>query len=63
MRIWIGYHCTYNFCDTWKNVEKVFDDEVKALLWTEDREFLASAYKWTDGTEMEWREYKEHVVE
>lgn len=63
MKIWIGYYCTYNLCDVWKNVEKVFDDEVKALLWAEDKEFLAGRQIWDDGTELEWREYEEHVVE
>lgn len=63
MKVWIGYYCTYNLCDMWKTVEKVFDDEVKALLWAEDKEFAATADKWTDGTALEWREYEEMEVE
>ena len=63
MKVWIGYFCSHDLCDTWKTVEKVFDDEVKALLWAEDAEFAKTAQKWTDGTELEWREYKEFEVE
>lgn len=63
MKIWVGYYCEYNLCDMWKTVEKVFDDEVKALLWSEDKEFEANAQKWSDGTVMEWREYEEFEVE
>lgn len=63
MKVWIGYRVYHNFCDTFKTVEKVFDDEVKALLWSEDKEFLASRQVWSDGTEMEWREYIDMDVE
>lgn len=62
-KIWIGYHASYDFCDVFRTVEKVFDDEVKALLWAEDKEFLAGRQIWDDGTEMEWREYEEFEVE
>ena len=63
MKVWIGYYCSHNLCDTWKTVEKVFDDEVKALLWAEDKGFAATAQKLDDDTELEWREYEEHEVE
>lgn len=63
MKVWIGYHCEYNLCDMWRTVEKVFDDEVKALLWAEDTLFEKNAQKWTDGTKLEWREYEEMVIE
>jgi hypothetical protein len=63
MKVWIGYHCTHDLCDTWETVEKVFDDEVKALLWAEDPEFARTAPKWTDGTELEWRRYEERETE
>lgn len=62
MKIYLGYHCTYNLCDMWKTVEKVFDDEVKALLWAEDAEFAANAEHWNDQP-TEWREYVEMEVE
>jgi hypothetical protein len=47
----------------WKTVEKVFDDEVKALLWAEDPDFLKDRQVWSDGTELEWREYEEMEIE
>lgn len=53
MKVYIGYECYYNGCDVWKHVDKVFDDEVKALVWAED--FKA--------TEQEWREYTKFEVE
>lgn len=62
MKVWVGIHASTNLVDTWRNIECVFDDEVKALLWMEDPEFQKSAQKWTDGTEMEWREYQEFTV-
>lgn len=63
MKVWIGYYCEYNLCDMWRTVEKVFDDEVKALLWAEDPDFEKNKEKWSDGTELEWREYEEMIVE
>ena len=63
MTVWIGYHCYHDLCDSWRTVERVFDCEVKALLWAEDREFLAGRQIWDDGTELEWREYEERTVE
>lgn len=53
MKVWIGYDCYYNYCDIFTSVAKVFDDEVKALVWKEE---FAS-------TETEWRNYEEHEVE
>jgi len=63
MKVWVGYYCSHNFCDVWKVAEKVFDDEVKALLWAEDKAFLDVCQVWDDGTVMEWREYEEFEVE
>lgn len=63
MKVWIGYYCTHNLCDTWKTVEKVFDDEVKALLWAEDPEFARTVQKWNDTEALEWREYAAMEVE
>lgn len=63
MKVWIGYYCYHNLCDTWKTVEKVFDDEVKALLWAEDAEFAKSVQKWNDTEALEWREYQQMEVE
>lgn len=62
MKVWIGYYCHNNLADVFRIVEKVFDDEVKALLWVEDKEFNDNAE--TYGNEnTEWREYVEMEVE
>jgi hypothetical protein len=53
MKVYIGYDVYYDYCEIWRVVTKIFDDEVKALIWKED--FKA--------TELEWREYEEHEVE
>ena len=63
MKVWIGYHCYDTGADTFRNVEKVFDDEVKALLWTEDAEFNKTADRNFQGHQVEWREYEEREVE
>ena len=62
MKVWIGYHCSHNLCDTWETVEKVFDDEVKALLWAEDPEFEKAAQRYNEEV-LEWRRYEEREVE
>jgi hypothetical protein len=53
MKVYLGYECYYNYCDVFESVVKVFDDEVKALVWKE--EFTA--------TETDWRIYREIEVE
>ena len=53
MQVWIGYECYYNYCDEFRSVAKVFDDEVKALLWKEE----------VQPTETEYRQYEEVKVE
>lgn len=53
MKVYIGYECNYDYCTTWREVVKVFDDEVKALVWKE--EFIE--------TDLEWRIYEEMEVE
>jgi hypothetical protein len=53
MKVYLGYECYYNYCDVFESVVKVFDDEVKALIWKE--EFTS--------TETEWRTYREIEVE
>jgi hypothetical protein len=62
MKVWIGFDCYDNGCDVYNTVKKVFDDEVKALLWSEDPDFLAAAERYND-TPIEWREYEEMEVE
>jgi hypothetical protein len=53
MKVWIGYQCYFNYCDEFKSAVKVFDDEVKALIWKEEFE----------DTESEYRNYQEMDVE
>ena len=53
MKVWIGYQCYFNYCDEFKSAVKVFDDEVKALIWKEEFE----------DTEFEYRNYQEMDVE
>ena len=53
MKVYIGYECYNNYADILKTVVKVFDDEVKALVWKE--EFVE--------TETEFREYTVMTVE
>jgi hypothetical protein len=49
MKVYIGYKCYYDYCEIWKSVHRVFDDEIKALIWKEEGK----------STETEWREYEE----
>ncbi len=53
MKVYIGLVCVTNGVDFWETVERVFDDEAKALVWAEEFQ----------PTEWEWREYKEFEVE
>lgn len=53
-KVYLGYECYYNGCDVWRTVVRVFDDEVKALVWKE--EFVSEDPN-------EWREYKEMEIE
>jgi hypothetical protein len=55
MKVYIGYDCYDNGCDIWKTVVKVFDDEVKALIWKETQP--------DNYNPSEWREYSEVEVE
>ena len=63
MQVWIGYHCYYNQAEVFKTVERVFDDEVKALLWSDDPEFNKNADRYRGDEQVEWREYVEMEVE
>ena len=53
MQVWIGYECYYNYCDEFRHAAKVFDDEVKALIWKEE----------VVDTETEYRTYEQFKVE
>ena len=53
MKVYLGIHQSYNGCDTWDTVERVFDDEAKALVWTDEFQ----------DTEYECRIYREVEVE
>ena len=54
MKVYLGKECYYDGCNTWRIVVKVFDDEVKALVWKE--EYFTT---YSD----EWREYEEMETE
>jgi len=58
MKVWIGYLCSNNSCDVFRYVERVFDDEVKALLWAEDKTFTDA-----HDSDYDWREYSMQEVE
>ena len=51
MKVYIGKVCRFDGCDTWVSTVKVFDDEVKALIWVEECE--------SDDLN-EYREYREY---
>ena len=53
MKVYLGYECYYDYCNVWRKVVKVFDDEVKALVWKEE----------IQSTNEDWREYDEMEVE
>jgi hypothetical protein len=53
MKVYLGYECYYDYCNVWRKVVKVFDDEVKALVWIEE----------IQSTNEDWREYDEMEVE
>lgn len=53
MKVYVCYECYYDYCEIWKLVMKVFDCEVKALVWKEE----------VEATETDWREYIQMEVE
>ena len=53
MKVYLGYQCYNNYAEILKTVVKVFDCEVKAIVWKED--FVE--------TETDSREYKQMEVE
>jgi hypothetical protein len=55
MNVFIGYRGHYDNCESRRVVEKIFDDEVKALLWVEEANFA--------NPDFDWREYEVHEVE
>ncbi len=52
-KVYVCYECYYDYCDTWKDVVKIVDNEEKAKQWK--AEFKS--------TETDWREYQEMTVE
>lgn len=54
MKVYLGFECYYDYCNEWRHVVKVFDDEVKALVWKEEER---------EHAEREWRDYEEFEVE
>ena len=63
MKVWIGYYCYDTGADTIRTVEKVFDDETKAIEWVYDPEFLKNAEQNFQGYRVEIREYEAFEVE
>jgi hypothetical protein len=53
VKVYLGILCYTNGVEFWESVERVFDDEAKALVWSED----------VEPTEWEWRKYTEFEVE
>ena len=53
MKVYIAYECHYNGCDVFRHPVKVFDDEVKALVWSEDY----------PNNDQEWRSYEAFELE
>jgi hypothetical protein len=57
--VWVGYACSYDGgMGVEKTIEKVFGDEIAALLWAEDR-----LYAQNNNPDYYWREYKLFNVE
>lgn len=53
MKVWIGYETSHDGCNTWRDLEKVFDCEVKALLWSEENPEKQNEYNWREYDEVE----------
>ena len=53
MIVYLGIYHSYNGCDSWETVQRVFDDEVKALVWVDEFQ----------ETEWESRKYQKVEVE
>ncbi len=52
MYVWIGFEVYYDYCNEYRSVAEVFDDEAKALVWKEE----------VAPTEFEWRTYQRFEV-
>jgi hypothetical protein len=53
MYVYIGFEVYYDYCNQYETVAKVFDDEVKALVWVDE----------IKHTDTEWRTYRKVLVE
>jgi hypothetical protein len=53
MKVWIGYEASFDGADVYRHLKKVFDCEVKAFLWVEEKQ----------DTDYEWREFEVKEVE
>jgi hypothetical protein len=56
--VYVCYQCSYDFCQTWRDMQHIFANEIDALNWT--AEFTPVTYS---GAETEWREYDTKEVE
>lgn len=52
MKVYLCCEYNYDYCNEYHNVVLVVDDEVKALIWKEEKEY----------TDTEWRDYVEMEV-
>lgn len=52
-KVYIGYECYYDYCNVMRYVVKVFDDEVKALVWKEDFKATETQWRYFDEVEVE----------
>lgn len=53
MKVYACFEIHFNEADQWENLVKVFDDEIKALMWKEE----------IVPTRWDFREYREYEVE
>jgi hypothetical protein len=59
VKVWLGYECFFDSgIGIYKTVVKVFGDEVNAMLWENDPEFIERV-----NQDYEWREYRDFEVE
>lgn len=58
MKVWLCYDVSFDGCNIHRDLRKIFDCEVKALLWLDEKKPV----KYND-IEIEWREYEEKEVE
>jgi hypothetical protein len=51
--VYLAYECSWDGCEVRRDLVRIFDDEVKAFVWSEE----------IKATDSEWREYRKMQVE